>query len=124
MHADWGTLIVLGGCLMAFGFNLSNYYFVRTTSALTSSIGGNAVKIITLIVATITDNISSAQNICGVVLASTMITLYTYLSHAKPPCCKLPPPAKGGMKGGLLGDEATPLTTGETSGSQMCCVVS
>ena len=47
-HAGMGLLIIAIGSSMAFIFNLANYYFVRLTSALTSGIGANAVKILLL----------------------------------------------------------------------------
>jgi len=113
-----GVLIILGGACMAFGFNLSNYYFIRTTSALTSSIGSNGVKIIILVISAIQEHIASAQNWCGVALACISIGVYTYfLSFYKP--APKPPMADMEAKG-----EATPLKAGGSPDSAaVCCVV-
>ena len=47
-HAGWGIGIILGGGAMAFCFNVSTYYFVLSTSALTSAVGSNGVKVFSL----------------------------------------------------------------------------
>ena len=38
-------LIVTAGACMAFGFNLSNYFYVKLTSAVTTTIASNGVKV-------------------------------------------------------------------------------
>ena len=48
-----GTGVLLAGCTAAFMFNLSAYYFVSFTSALTSTIGANLVKVILIVAAAI-----------------------------------------------------------------------
>ena len=114
-HAGWGLGIIAAGASMAFCFNLSNYYFILSTSALTSAVTSNGVKIVILVVSAITDKVSSAQNICGIVLTSLAIISYTYFSYQakkRPPAPLWPPLAKAAPPAEIskpLAGEATPL---------------
>lgn len=66
---------------LAFIFNFATYYFILFTSALTSTIGSNGVKIFLILVTMITDNMIDLPSVCGVVLVVLSICLYTYFQH-------------------------------------------
>ena len=78
--AGVGVGIIFAGSAMAFMFNIATYYFIMTTSALTSTIGSNGVKILLLIITAITDKISDALTICGIVIVILSIAAYAYFA--------------------------------------------
>lgn len=80
-----GLAIMIAGSLTAFFFNLSTYYFVSYTSALTSTIGANLVKVILIVAAAIEAGVHDIVSWSGVALVVSSIGLYVYLSYKPPP---------------------------------------
>lgn len=141
-HPSWAVGIILGGSSMAFAFNVSNYMFVLTTSALTVVVTSNGVKVILLVISAIQDHLGSAREWSGVALTACSIIAYaffTYRAKGKPvpplwpPFAKAPDPEAG--KGGEIDadelrkamvSESTPLKKEELQGSclpETCCAV-
>ena len=127
------------GATMAFGFNLSNYFFVLLTSALTTTVAANGVKVVNIIISALRDGVSDTRNWIGVALVCASLCIFAYFSYmAKrgvPPSLQLPfvhkefssstPDAKAAKP-----TEGTPLRIGKdrtsegTSGAGMqCCVI-
>jgi len=117
---------------MAFGFNLSNYFFILSTSPLTTTISSNGVKVVILVISAIQDKVGAPKQWCGVALASVSIMLYAYFSYASrgrpppplwPPFAKAPEPESDpeAMKVKML-NESTPLKG--DSDSPSCCTIS
>ena len=79
-HAGMGLLIIATGSSMAFVFNLANYYFIRLTSALTSGIGANAVKIVLLIVSAIMAHVVDPVSWTGISIVVLSILAYMYVT--------------------------------------------
>lgn len=72
--------IILCGSSMAFIFNIANYYFVMLTSALTSGIAANTVKIVLIVVAAIQAAIHDPLSWTGISIEILAIVAYAYLS--------------------------------------------
>ena len=127
LHPGWAVCIILGGSSMAFGFNLSNYFFILSTSPLTVTVCSNGVKVIVLIISAIQDSLSSVQQWCGVSLTACSIVMYAFFSHqarGKQPNPLWPPFAKhtaDDVEAKAIG-ETTPLKTDDTS-STSCCTI-
>jgi len=137
-HPDLAVGIILGGATMAFGFNLSSYYFIQFTSALTSTVVSNGVKVLNIVISAAQAHLGDARNWCGVALVCVSIALYAYLGHlekkkgallgavAGSPAGLIAPFFKTKQVGGGLGagkpTEVTPLTDGESSAT--CCAIS
>lgn len=79
-----GIGIILGGASMAFGFNISSYFFVQYTSALTTTVASNGVKVINIVISALISHISGARNWCGVALVCLSLVVYAYFSYGSP----------------------------------------
>lgn len=81
--AGVGVLVVALGASMGFLFNLSVYYFVLTTSALTSQVGANAVKIGIITGSAASMGITDPVSITGIVLEDLAIVAYVYFNYTE-----------------------------------------
>jgi hypothetical protein len=104
---------------MAFMYNLATYYYVNLTSAVTATIGANAVKITLIIVAAMQDNdVQDVYTWAGVALVIISIAAYAYLtieiaaaagapdedaSLEKPPAVETTPLQPAPLKSPVLG---------------------
>ena len=68
--------IIAAGATMAFAFNIAVYYFVKLTSALTSTVGSNGVKIIIIIISAIQAHEYSATSWVGITMVVLSIVAY------------------------------------------------
>ncbi|KAL1527583.1 hypothetical protein AB1Y20_008970 [Prymnesium parvum] len=118
--------IIAGGASMAFGFNLSAYFFTKFTSSLTASIASNGTKVVNIIIsALIASALHDPRNICGVLLVCVSLMAYAHAGHL----AKANPPKPLNIS--FLGkdteagkvSEETPLTPAPQSSTQ-CCVIS
>lgn len=123
------TGLVTAGALMAFGFNLSNYFVVLLTSALTVTVCGNAVKVLNIVISAFITGLSDARNWCGVALVCVSLVVYAYFSHqdrGRPKSAvKLPFTKKSDMESGKV-SEGTPLkgeAVEEAPGACGACVI-
>ena len=93
---------------MAFVYNLATYYYVNLTSAVTSSVGANAVKITLIITSALQAHVRDVPSWTGVAIVIVSIAAYGYLTHTAEPS---PPSSSGGGGGGGGGGakEETPL---------------
>ncbi len=88
-----GILIVVAGSAMAFVFNLSNFYFIKLTSALTTAIGGSGIKILLIIISAIQAGVNDPVSWSGVAIVVLSLIWYTYLSvSGSGPADKAQPP--------------------------------
>jgi len=116
--------LILAGATMAFLFNLSNYVFVQVTSALTTTVVANGVKILNIVISAIQSHVSAVQNWCGVALTVVSLIIYAYFSYTS----KSKPPAKLSLpfiadKGAPGKTEATPLKPDAPAEEGSCCVI-
>jgi hypothetical protein len=89
-NSGWlGLGIIVWGSTMAFTFNIAIYYFILYTSALSSSVGANGVKIFLIIITAITDNELQNTTIAGSCIVIAAIIAYAYFGFT----AKKPPPA-------------------------------
>lgn len=93
--------IILCGSSMAFIFNIANYYFVMLTSALTSGIAANSIKIVLIIIAAIQASIADPLSWTGIAIVILAILGYAYLSII----AKAPPKPPADV------EKATPILT-------------
>jgi drug/metabolite transporter (DMT)-like permease len=108
-NSGWlGVGIIICGSTMAFTFNIALYYFILYTSALSSSVGSNAVKIFLIIITAITDNMLKPTTIGGAVIVIAAIIAYAYFGFMGG---KKPPPAAAPGD-----DKSAPLTDTEKAG--------
>jgi len=120
--------LILAGATMAFGFNLTNYFFVLLTSALTVTIAGNGVKVINIVISALISHISAVSNWVGVALVCVALCAYAYFSHTAkrgggamqlpklPLLSKADPEARKATEG-------TPLKSDAPEGEGKCCVI-
>ena len=94
-----GIGIVLVGAFMAFCFNLSVYYFVLYTSALTSAIGANGIKIFLITVSAIAAGVHDFLSWFGILTVVAAMGVYAYLNFMEAQNGKA-----GGGGGGNGGD--------------------
>ena len=74
-------MVVIGvGATMAFLFNIAGYYFTLYTSALTSTVGANGVKIILITAAAIQVGVSDAISWIGISITVVTICAYSYFN--------------------------------------------
>mmetsp|Transcript_26168 Transcript_26168/g.64860 ORF Transcript_26168/g.64860 Transcript_26168/m.64860 type:complete len:366 (-) Transcript_26168:136-1233(-) len=126
-HPASSAGIVAGGASMAFVFNLSCYFFIMYTSALTSTVASNGTKVVNIVIsALIASALHDPRNICGVVLVCISIMAYAYAGHL----AKKNPPKplnfsflSKDMESGAKVSEKTPLAPAPESSAQ-CCVIS
>ena len=76
-----GLGIIAGGATMAFGFNVSTYFFVSLTSALTTTVAANGVKVINIVISAIIDHVSNPLNWAGVAVVCCALAVYAYFSY-------------------------------------------
>jgi len=123
------TGLVIAGATQAFLFNLTNYFLVLLTSALTCTVTGNAVKVLNIVISAFITHLSEARNWVGVALVCLSLAAYAYFSHQEkikpPPKMKLPW-SKGDVEDGKA-SEGTPLKgdiAEEPGGCASCsCVI-
>ena len=107
--------IILAGSTMAFAFNIAIYYYILFTSALTSTVGSNGIKIILICASAITDHIFNPFTWSGIGIVVIAIVAYAYFSYLEK---NAPKPAAGtdskaeplAVKSASPADEQTPLT--------------
>ena len=80
-----GLGILLAGSTMAFCFNLSCYYYVMLTSALTSTIGSLSLKIFLIFIAAVQDRVNDPISWTGIGIAATSTVAYAFLSFEERP---------------------------------------
>jgi len=98
-----GVGIIAAGCSMAVLFNLATYYFVKSTSALSSTVGSNFMKIVIICITGITDGVGGTAW-GGVAIVGVSIGVYAYLTYTEKQ-------AKEAAKAaGKTATEATPLS--------------
>ena len=102
--------IILCGSSMAFIFNISNYYFVMLTSALTSGIAANSIKIMVIIFVAVQAGIHDVLSWTGISIEVLAIIAYAYLSMvSKAPPPKPPAQADAEKAPAIASTEQTPL---------------
>lgn len=77
-----GLAIIVVGSLLAFFFNISSYYFISFSGALTTAVGSNAVKIMIIVITAITDG-GVKVGWAGVVLVAVFVAAYAYFSYVE-----------------------------------------
>lgn len=114
--------IVAAGSAMAFVFNISTYFFIRETSALTSSVVSNGLKVLLLLLTALQAQVSSPLSWAGIsIVAAALIvyaaasfeSAYTRDTSTPEPSTDLEKSAEGSRKGRGETEqptEATPLT--------------
>jgi len=80
-----GWMIVAVGSITAFVFNLSCYYFVKLTSAVTVSLGGAGVKITLIIASAFQAGLHDPVSWTGVGIVIASLIAYSYLSMREDP---------------------------------------
>ena len=75
-----GMVVIGVGATMAFLFNIAGYYFTLYTSALTSTVGANGVKIILITAAAIQAGVSDAISWIGISITVVTICAYSYFN--------------------------------------------
>ena len=101
-----GFAIIAAGASMAFVFNLSTYWFIRVTSAVTSSIGSNGIKIIIILASAASPHsgVGDPSSISGIVLVILSIGAYAFFAYRDAQAAKA-----AAAKEPLLPSESTPL---------------
>jgi drug/metabolite transporter (DMT)-like permease len=79
-----GIIIVICGSLMAFCFNMSNFYFIRFTTALTNTVGGSGVKVFLIVVSAVQIGVADPVSWSGVAIVVASLVTYSYLNLQKP----------------------------------------
>lgn len=81
-NGHWlGLGIISFGSFVAFMFNLSVYYFILYTSALTSTIGSNGVKIFLLLLSAIQATMQGSMGIGPVLIIGNLIVVGSIVSY-------------------------------------------
>lgn len=122
-----GLGIILGGSMMAFCFNLSVYYYLMLTSALTSTIGSMSLKVVLILAAAMQDHVNDPISWVGIALATSAMAVYAWISLSEEEATKVESWGGGkGSEGGIalsasvgagpnewidVQTERTPLTT-------------
>ena len=65
---------------MAFCFNLSVYYYLMLTSALTSTIGSMSLKVVLILAAAMQDHVNDPISWVGIALATSATAVYAWIS--------------------------------------------
>ena len=92
-----GLGIILGGSMMAFCFNLSVYYYLMLTSALTSTIGSMSLKVVLILAAAMQDHVNDPISWVGIALATSAMAVYAWISLREEEATKVE--SWGGGKG-------------------------
>ncbi len=80
-----GVLIISVGCTMAFIFNLTSFYFIKLTSALTTTIGSSGVKILLIVVSAVQAGVDSIISWIGVGIVVVSLVSYAYINIPQSP---------------------------------------
>lgn len=82
-----GIIIIAIGSTLAFAFNLSNFYFITLTTALTAAVGGSGVKVLLILVSAVQAGVTDPVSWCGIGTVIISLCVYTYLTleNRKPP---------------------------------------
>jgi len=75
-----GIGVICAGASVAFIYNLATYYYVNLTSAVTASIGSNAVKMALIITSALQAHVADVTSWTGVGIVVVSIALYGYLT--------------------------------------------
>ena len=75
-----GIVIIALGSVLAFLFNMSNFYFIKLTTALTSTVGGSGVKVLLILASAVQAGVNDTVSWCGVVTVVFAIIGYSYLN--------------------------------------------
>lgn len=106
-HFVTATIIICAGSMAAFLFNLANYYFILLTSALTSTIGSNGVKIGLICFSAAVAGVKDVTSWVGISITVSAIIAYGYIGYIeKNPPKKEQPDAEKGL---VAANESTPL---------------
>jgi len=94
-----GFTILGFGSLMAFEFNLANYCFILVTSALTTAVGANGIKIFLISYAAILAGVHDPLSWTGIAIVISSIVGYAFFSFkgaqaAKAPAAEAPAPSE------------------------------
>ena len=76
-----GVAIIIAGSVMAFIFNLSSYFYIKITSALSVTIGGNGCKIVLIIISAAEASVKDAVSWVGIAIVIVSIGAYAYFSN-------------------------------------------
>ena len=104
-----GIEIIAIGSAMAFTFNLSTYYYVMLTSALTSTIGSLGVKITLLLVSAMQAGVRDPVSLTGIAIVALSISSYAYFSYQAKVAAAAAAAAKLSADGAPKATEKTPL---------------
>jgi len=101
-----GFAIIAAGATMAFIFNLSTYWFIRVTSALTSTVGSNGIKIVIILASAASPHsgVGDPSSISGIAIVIVSIGAYAFFSYRDAQAAKA-----AAAKEPLLPSESTPL---------------
>jgi len=80
-----GIAIILTGSAIAFFFNLSQYYAIKLSSALTITIGSAVVKITLLIASAVQAEVDDPVSWSGVGIVVIAIVAYSFISYTEKP---------------------------------------
>ena len=81
-NSGWLALgMICASSTLAFLFNFATYYFILYTSALSSTIGSNSVKIFIIVASMYTDGVFDIISVSGVGLVVVSIVAYAYFQH-------------------------------------------
>eukprot|EP00326_Haptolina_ericina_P015830 CAMPEP_0181178188 /NCGR_PEP_ID=MMETSP1096-20121128/5589_1 /TAXON_ID=156174 ORGANISM="Chrysochromulina ericina, Strain CCMP281" /NCGR_SAMPLE_ID=MMETSP1096 /ASSEMBLY_ACC=CAM_ASM_000453 /LENGTH=320 /DNA_ID=CAMNT_0023266445 /DNA_START=44 /DNA_END=1006 /DNA_ORIENTATION=+ len=120
-----GILIICSGAAMAFGFNVANYFFVHLTSALTTTVAANGVKVGVIVSSSLISGDSNAGTWLSTAFVCGALVVYAYFSYLakRAPAAEASGSLLGGKAKGIV-TEGTPLTTADPSSNVQCCVIS
>lgn len=76
-----GLGIIVFGSTLAFIFNIAVYYYIMYTSALSSTIGSNGIKIVLIIISALTEGGQGLLTWVGIAIVVGSIGLYAYLAY-------------------------------------------
>ena len=126
VHATWGVGILILGSTMAFIYNLSNYWYVHSTSSVTSLVTSNGTRVVILFIAAVQSNIQETRNWVGIGVATIGLIAYAGVvqddewKKGDEPLQRAPDPE---LAKRML-NEATPLNTSPTPVSvDLCCIL-
>jgi hypothetical protein len=85
--------------MMAFCFNLSVYYYLMLTSALTSTIGSMSLKVVLILAAAMQDHVNDPISWVGIALATSAMAVYAWISLREEEATKVESCSWGGGKG-------------------------
>jgi len=80
-----GTHVISIGSSLAFEFNLSNNCFILVTSALTTAIAGNGIKIVLIMFSAILAGVNDVLSWTGITVVIVSVIVYAYLIRQEGP---------------------------------------